>query len=589
MQAVKDRLPSFAGGRVIITTRRNVPIRQITALDVDFLTEADSIALLEDSTQGHRRHAADDSAAILELAMLLGGLPLALTQAAAHISWQRLTYREYLDLWQNSTASALAWYNAEVMDYPKSLAVTYETSIAQLSQGAKDLLQILAWFSPEPIPRLLMDMKGLPAEAGAHLAELERMSLVRARKNGTSFTVHRLLQEITRLPQINQMPPSGLVAALNWLEEEFPFGSHDVSTWSVAKLLLPHATILAAHGDGYQIWRQTTCLQNRVGRFHVARAAFDLAEPLLRRALIISEATLGPVHPTLAKDLNNLALLLRDMNRLQEVEAMLRRALEIDRQVFGDDHLRLAIRQNNLAGFLRDTGCTTEAEPLFVSALRLFEKYDPGPSPDHAVALRNLASFYHQTNRPDLALAHMREAVEMAKAAFGENHPEYAASMNNLAVMLNHQSQRDEALELLLKVATIEEFAYGKKHPRFALTLNNLAMNYHSTGKLEEAEELMRQALQIDELTYGADHPDVARDLSNLTVVLQEKNRPAEAEPLNRRSLEILIGFSVNSGHLHPNLSATVQNYGNLLTRLGASKKQAEEKIDQILAPLRKK
>lgn len=587
MLAVKDFLPRLTGGRIFTTTRRNTAISQFIPLDLDYLNKADSIDLLEEKTNGHRRPSNDDATALPELARLLDGLPLALTQAAAHIAWQRLSWHEYLALWQSNTTAALTWYSAEVMDYPRSLAVTYETSVTQLSPGAKQLLQVFAWFSPEPIPRLLMEMKGLPAEAGEYLAELERMSLVRPQKDATAFTLHRVLQEITRLPQIKTNdPPGALIAALDWLEEEFPFHSHDVGTWVVAESLVPHATTLAAHGDKYQIWRQTTCLQNRIGRFHTARAAFGIAEPLLRRALEISETTLGPVHPTLAKDLNNMALLLRDLNRPQEVEIMLRRALEMDQKVFGDDHLRLAIRQNNLASFLRDTGRNEEAELLFKSALKLFDKHEPGPSQDYALALRNLASFYHLTDRTVLALPLMRQAVEMARTTFGENHPEHAASLNNLAVMFTHPNQRDEALELLTKVARIEESTFGNKHPRFALSLNNIAMNYLAAKRFDEAESLMWKALLIDEAAYGTNHPDVARDLANLVIIFQQTGRLSEAEPLNRRAIEILIAFSVSTGHLHPHLSPTIQNYGYLLTELRDSEEQATEKIDRMLTAL---
>jgi Tetratricopeptide repeat len=53
------------------------------------------------------------------------------------------------------------------------------------------------------------------------------------------------------------------------------------------------------------------------------------AEPLVRRALAISEASLGPDHPDVAIRLNNLVLLLQDANRLGEAEPLMRRGLVI--------------------------------------------------------------------------------------------------------------------------------------------------------------------------------------------------------------------------------------------------------------------
>jgi hypothetical protein len=53
------------------------------------------------------------------------------------------------------------------------------------------------------------------------------------------------------------------------------------------------------------------------------------AEPLMRRALAIDEASFGAEHPDVARDLNNLAQLLKATNRLPEAEPLLRRALKI--------------------------------------------------------------------------------------------------------------------------------------------------------------------------------------------------------------------------------------------------------------------
>ena len=49
----------------------------------------------------------------------------------------------------------------------------------------------------------------------------------------------------------------------------------------------------------------------------------------MRRALAIDEASYGADHPRVAIDLNNLAQLLQDTNRLAEAEPLMRRGVEI--------------------------------------------------------------------------------------------------------------------------------------------------------------------------------------------------------------------------------------------------------------------
>ena len=73
----------------------------------------------------------------------------------------------------------------------------------------------------------------------------------------------------------------------------------------------------------------------------------------MRRALAIDEKSFGPDHPNVATDLNNLARLLQDTNRLAEAEPLMRRALAIDEKSFGPEHPNVARSLNNLASCFR--------------------------------------------------------------------------------------------------------------------------------------------------------------------------------------------------------------------------------------------
>ena len=72
----------------------------------------------------------------------------------------------------------------------------------------------------------------------------------------------------------------------------------------------------------------------------------------MRRVLPIDEASYGNDHPNVARDLNNLALLLQANNRLTDAEPLMRRALEIDEASYGNDHPNVARDLNNLAQLL---------------------------------------------------------------------------------------------------------------------------------------------------------------------------------------------------------------------------------------------
>jgi hypothetical protein len=114
----------------------------------------------------------------------------------------------------------------------------------------------------------------------------------------------------------------------------------------------------------------------------------------MRRALAISEASLGKDHPTVAICLNNLAVLLRDTNRLGEAEPMMRRALAIVEANLGKDHPDVANTLNNLVQLLRATNRLDQAEPLMRRVLAIFFafQHDTGHAHPHRdAAIQNYA------------------------------------------------------------------------------------------------------------------------------------------------------------------------------------------------------
>jgi len=88
------------------------------------------------------------------------------------------------------------------------------------------------------------------------------------------------------------------------------------------------------------------------------------AEDPYRRALAINEKALGPDHPDVATDLNNLAWLLQATGRYAEAEPLYARALAIWEKALGPDHPAVATSLNSLAFLLDATGRYAEAEPL---------------------------------------------------------------------------------------------------------------------------------------------------------------------------------------------------------------------------------
>jgi len=547
-QAVEALLPQISGGQVLFTTRLSKWSAAVQRLPLEVLSTEAAAAFLLERTAGNRRDEPDDPAMARELAQDLDGLALALEQAGAYIDERGISISRYRKDWQERREKVLSWFDPQLMQYPESVATTWLTSFQQLSASAQTLLRRLAWLSPEPIPDSLLEVR-VPAgdghtaelnEAMDWLVELDRYSLVSRSRESDSFLLHRLVQEVGRQRQRKDPATSQLEPALRWLDAAFQGDAQDVRTWLVLDPLAAHAQAVAGFADAAGLADPTARLMNQLGVLLKSKAAYAEAEPLMRRALAIAEATYGPDHPNVATALNNLAGLLKTTNRLAEADPLKRRALAIFEAAYDPEHPAVAAALNNLAQLLQATNRLSEAEPLMRRALVIDEAAYGPDHPRVAIDLNNLASLLQATNRLGEAEPLMRRALVIDEAANGPDHPNVATRLNNLAGLLKDTNRLAEAESLLQRALAIKEAAYGPEHPAVATSLNNLGWLLQATNRLAEAEPLLRRALTIDEAAYSPDHPVVARDLNNLATLLQAVNRLAEAEPLMLRVVAIL-------------------------------------------------
>jgi tetratricopeptide (TPR) repeat protein len=589
---VERLLSGLVGGHVVITSRLADFPGDIRPLELDLLTVEDAAVFLLARTEDRRRVAPDDEAKARGVAQELGQLALALEQAAAFIAKRRMTFAQYLDQWRSKRDEVLTWFDTTVTGYPRAVAVTWQTSVSQLSEGGRRLLARLAWLAPEKVPEALIGVPipGIEAEnLRDAFDDLAAYSLVTRDAEGPFFLVHRLVQDVTRRSLVGDARRRSLVEALSWINAAFAGDPIDVRNWPTLDPLAPHARTATARADAAGILEPTGRLMNQLGLLLNAKALSAEAEPLMRQLIPIFEKSFGPDHPNVATAINNLAQLLQDTNRLDEAEPMMRRALAIDEKSFGPDHPNVAIRLNNLAGLLQATNRLVEAEPLKRRVVDIFEKVEreTGEMPlNFAGALDNLAQLLQATNRLDEAEPMMRRALAIDEKRFGLEHPYVAIRLSNLGALLYRTGRLDEAEPPMRRALAIDQKALGPDHPNVAIRLSNLAMLLQNTNRLDEAEPLMHRALAISEKSLGPDHPDVAIRLNNLAILLQSTNRVDEAEPLMRRAVAIRVDFTRRTGHRHPHLDAAFENYAALLANMGKSQAEIDAACAELGRPL---
>ena len=135
--------------------------------------------------------------------------------------------------------------------------------------------------------------------------------------------MHRLVQEVTRLGLKANAGNEALIEALRWIDDAFVGEPQDVRELANLEFARTACARVAYQADRAAIAAPTSRLMSQLGILLHSKALHAEAEPLYRRALKIDEASYGPDHPTVARDLNILAGLLEETNRLAEAEPLI--------------------------------------------------------------------------------------------------------------------------------------------------------------------------------------------------------------------------------------------------------------------------
>ena len=270
----------------------------------------------------------------------LGFLPLALVLAASYMDSRRITPARYMVEWKQKHDTLLG-FTAEDVEQGRSLLAAFKLSYDLLSPQAALLLHMLAWLAPEPFPRRLVEdsekMKeilsaGIEGSAGGDptdaLAELRTLSLLQL--DDESLRLHRLVLQCARATLPEDARASACTVTLEWISSILPDTEYDGANWKLWNRLSPHLDELIAAGNALKIESEALgAICGKLGLWLFYQARHYQAEPLLRRSLALDEKNYGQEHPYVARDLNDLAQLLKATNRLEEAEPLMRRVVVI--------------------------------------------------------------------------------------------------------------------------------------------------------------------------------------------------------------------------------------------------------------------
>ncbi|MBM7079886.1 FxSxx-COOH system tetratricopeptide repeat protein [Micromonospora humida] len=571
--ALRLWLPDGAG-HVLVTSRNTSWGQLARTLQLDVLPRVEAVELL---TLRLARISATEAG---QLAEDLGGLPLALAQAASYLAEFGMSVTDYRQVLREETLAVLG--EGQPAGYPHSLAAAATLSITALSgkdPAALAVLHLCAFLAPEPVPTDLVVTIARHADLQlgvlVPLAQIIDKPLQRqraisavgasglARVELGKITVHRLVQAIVR----DQIDPAvaaelrvRIEAALGTVD---PGNPRDTATWAQWSTILPH--LLAA--DPARTDNPDLRLRARDAIVYLlcrgdSRPAQQLAENLYQEW----KKRHGPDHVDTLRAATELVWAYRDLGQLDRLRPLIDDTLTRQINILGRDHpdtLRtasdLAVVHDELGNYQRSREID---EDVYARRVRVLGK----DHPDTLNSAAKLVDALGDAGQPDQALEVADDVYRRLVRVLGEDHPDTLTFAVNLASTLGRLREYDRALVIADDAYRRFVQVLGDNHPNTLSAAMNLSSVLVDVGEFRRAFELAEDVYRRRLRVLGEEHPDTLRGMLNLAHAMVLRGQLMSARRLAESAH---TKMRANLGGQHPDTKRARRTLDQITTAMG--------------------
>jgi tetratricopeptide (TPR) repeat protein len=553
--------PQGPAGQTLVTSRLREselgaagPGGDVTVHAVHGFSRREALAYLNARLTGFP----DQRIEALDLAEDLGGLPIALAQAAGVITVAETSCREY----RAEYARRLGSVTGTVVDgCPQSLLATWSLAVEHAHELAP---AELSW--PALVFAAALDTGGIPATvltaptarayiagqrdagqpdpgAGATLvrsaySNLERLGLLSVDSSSAVRTVwlHAAVRSVVRAYLTPGHVEQVVAAAAAALLEAWPDPGAPESSPQLSQALRDSAAALRGTG-GELLWKPEA---------HpvLLRAGLSLTEaPALAGSAIgywqafgaVSTQLLGYGHAQTVLAREQLASAYAASGRLADALPVFEATLADREAVLGPQHPDTIDARLNAAGSLQAAGRDLEAIALYEQALAARERlFGPGHGETLAVRFK-LAAAYEAAGRPGDGIRQYERALGDAERTFGPAHPDTLSARLSLGGAYLSAGRPREAVSAYERAVTDQERAAGADDPATLAARASLAAAYRTAGRHKQAVSAYERLLADRERLLGADHQETVTARGNLAYAYRTAGRLRDAIPLYER------------------------------------------------------
>jgi tetratricopeptide (TPR) repeat protein len=550
---VRPYLPA-GSGHIVVTSRNSDWAGVARAVEVDLFTRAESKELL-----GMRGGALDDGDAD-RLAEALGDLPLAIEQAAAWRAQTGMQVSEYLELLKQNRMELLSTGTATGYQLP--VAAAWNVPLEKLKnehQAALQLLQVCAFFGPEPIsrklfsgvrgtlvPEALDEAFGDPIKLNRAIREISKYSLAKIDHRNNSLQLHRLVQTVLK-NRLNEDEQNKMRHSVHLLLVNGDPGDPDaLVNWPRYAELLPHATMALAV-QSKDKWVRV--LIHNLVRYLLNSGDYGAARDLAVQAVDAWKPLLGESDLDTLEMTRRYAIALRRLGHIEEAQLLNEKTYETLRLTVGDDHEIVLGMLDTVAADRRSQGLFAEElelqQDVYQKARRLLGEGDPAT----LTYANNLASCYRLMGDFFSARDIDEDTLRRRTAVLGADHLLTFRSLNALSMDLRECGLYVEAARQQESTLAKQIEIFGRDHPSTIGATRNLAVVRRKAGDHDGAKDLSADCLDRYRRQSGDHDVDTVTAMMTLSTDLRHLHDMDGSEELAARSHR---QFTEIRGATHP-------------------------------------
>jgi tetratricopeptide (TPR) repeat protein len=245
------------------------------------------------------------------------------------------------------------------------------------------------------------------------------------------------------------------------------------------------------------------------GFIHREFGEFDEAEQLFRSEWEKAKTVFGESHPITLDLIQELALTLRQKNKIAEALVLYDTLIEGMEQNYGENSLSTLLAKINKATAHMYAGEFAQADEMTAELLPKMVEY-VGPMHQYTLALRNIrGGALDNVGKWDEALQLYQESLDLFLQSESKDNFNIINIPHNMAIIYNKQGHFLKSNELYQTYRPQCETILSLEHPLCIIMADSHADILIQMGEYQKARELLAFSNPALIEKYGADHPRV--------------------------------------------------------------------------------